>query len=409
MNEQKSKSGWKKTLLISLLILGAALALTFLIFRTEPTAEKVDATKETAMLVDVVTAERGDYTPTLIATGTVQAAQDIMISPRVSGQIVSLSEDFVPGGYVSKGQLLVQIDPADFQNQLRLRKSELEQAKSDLKLEKGRQEVARQDFELLQSELSGVDSQLVLRQPQLESINARVEAAQASVEQAQLNLKRSSVRAPFNAHISRNAHIGSQVSPGQSLGRIVGTDEYWINVSIPLSQSAWINLPEEGQEGAPVKIHNRTAWPKGVYRKGRLFKKIGALDANTRLQQFLVRVSDPLLLQSPKDSLPPLIVGSFVETEIEGSKIPNVVRLNRDFLRQNNTAWVMNKGKLEIRELDIVFKDAKFAYIRSGIEDGDQVISTNLSTVVEGSALRTSPAKEEEKDNNSDSLQSGEL
>ncbi|NIR48297.1 efflux transporter periplasmic adaptor subunit, partial [candidate division KSB1 bacterium] len=50
---------WKKTLLICGIILIAGAALTTLIFFTEPTATRVGATKETAMLVDVTDIERG--------------------------------------------------------------------------------------------------------------------------------------------------------------------------------------------------------------------------------------------------------------------------------------------------------------------------------------------------------------
>ena len=64
------------------------------------------------------------------------------------------------------------------------------------------------------------------------------------------------------------------------------------------------------------------------------------------------------------------------------------MKLNRDYLRKDETVWVMKDGKLQIAEVDIVFEDARFAYVRSGLSDGDQVVTTNLSTVVEGAPLR---------------------
>ena len=96
----------KKTILLSLTILLVGATLTILIFNTEPTASQSGASVETAMLIDVVEVERGDYTPTIRATGTVEPSQDIMLSPRVEGEIMELSENFTPGGYVEKGEVI---------------------------------------------------------------------------------------------------------------------------------------------------------------------------------------------------------------------------------------------------------------------------------------------------------------
>ena len=81
----------KKTIIISLVILLVSAAITFVVFITEPEAQREGASKKTAMLVDVVQVNRGDYTPTVDATGTVQAAKDITLSTQVGGEVVSIS------------------------------------------------------------------------------------------------------------------------------------------------------------------------------------------------------------------------------------------------------------------------------------------------------------------------------
>ena len=60
----------------------------------------------------------------------------------------------------------------------------------------------------------------------------------------------------------------------------------------------------------------------------------------------------------------------------------------------------MKDNLLEIRELDIILTDNQHAYIKSGLEDGDKVVSTNLSTVTNGVELRT--RSEETSDNEDD-------
>lgn len=379
----------RKTLLICLIILVVAGGVTAFIFLTEPTATQAGATKETAMLVQVVEVQRGTFEPEIVATGTVQPSEDVTLSPLVNGEIIRRANAFNPGGFVKKGEVLLQIDPSDYQNTLKLRKSDLLQAEADLAIEQGRQDVARQDYELVDDIVNIESSGLVLREPQLNSVKARVEAAKAAVSQAQLNLRRATIRAPFDAHIlSRNANVGSQVSPGDNLGRLVGMDEYWVVVTLPLSKLPYVSLPSSGKRGSEVQIRDPKAWEADEYRTGYVYQLVGALEDQTRLARLLVSVPDPLGYQN--DTLPPLMINSFVETRVLADSLTNVVRLNRDYLRENQTVWVMEEDKLSIREVAVKFMDAKYAYIADGLQDDDQVVTTNLSTVVAGSPLRTS-------------------
>lgn len=161
---KQNKIDWKKSLLICCGILVVGVIITVFTFLTEPTAERVTATRQTAMLVDIIEVKRGTYSPEIIATGTVEPAQDIILSPRVSGEIIKLSPEFTPGGFVNKGDILLQIDPSDYRNNLRQRKSDLSQAVAELNIEMGRQEVARKDYELFNETLSGENKSLVLTQ-----------------------------------------------------------------------------------------------------------------------------------------------------------------------------------------------------------------------------------------------------
>lgn len=344
-----------------------------------------------AMLVNVTTAEAGDFSPLLVATGTVEPVEDVIISARVGGEVVRRSPAFVPGGFVKKGDVLLQIDPADYRNNLELRQSELLQAQTDLDVEMGRQEVAQQDLELVGDQaLTPQEQSLVLRQPQLNAVKARIKAAQAAVDQARINLARSTIRAPFDAHIlTQNVTTGSQVAPGEDLGRLVGTEMYRVILSLPVSRLRWLRFPDsENIRGSRVRIRNTSAWPPGAYRTGYLNNQVGALDSQTRMARILVEVPDPLA-QDTAAGKPELIIGSFVETLVEGNEISNVVRLNRDYLRDRDKVWVMKDGKLVIKEVEVLLTDNEYAYISRGLSGGEKVITTNLSTVAQGVAVRT--------------------
>ncbi len=379
-----------------------AIVITTLIFLTEPTASSEGATKQMAMLVKVEPAKKGNYTPIIVATGSVQPVEDVMLSPLVSGQVIRRDPSFIPGGFVEKGEVLLQIDPSDYRNTLELRKSELQQAETDLSVEMGRQEVAEQDLELLGLDsISSDQRSLVLRKPQLNSVEASLKSAKASVQQAQLNLSRTTIKAPFDAHIlSQNVTVGSQVSPGDNLGRLVGTDFYWVNLTVPVNKIKWLRFPNsDSEKGSPVKVMSSSAWNKDEFREGFLYKQVGALDDQTRLARILVKVTDPLAKDSEKNK-PELMIGSFVEAHMEAEEIKDVIRLNRDHIRSNNTVWVMQDGELQIREVEIILSDSKYAYIKKGLEDDDKVVVTNLSTVSNGIKLRTAKDSTSMSENN---------
>jgi hypothetical protein len=78
--------------------------------------------------------------------------------------------------------------------------------------------------------------------------------------------------------------------------------------------------------------------------------------------------------------------------------VEDVIKISRDHLRTNQTVWVMKDGKLEIREVAVVLSDAESTYINEGLEPQDLVVTTSLSTVVDGIGLRTETDQPAEKE-----------
>jgi RND family efflux transporter MFP subunit len=389
--QQKQTANWKTSVLVSVVILAIAGGLAAVTFMTEPTAQKGGATKKTAMLVDTVEATNGTFRPSIVAQGTIEPAQEVTLRPQVSGKIVELGPSFVPGGHIEEGDLLVRIESADYRNVLAQRKSELSEAKTALAVERGRQEAAQAEYGYVEEKLGEDNEALVLRKPQLQAAKDRVDAAKAAVEQARLNVRRTRVEAPFDAQIvRRDVNLGSQVSTSDSIGHLIGVEEYWVAIELPLGKLRWVEMPEEGERGSEVHVHNSRAWPSGTTRTAHLYRTVGTLDRNTRMARVLATVSDPLAHDGEAQK-PPLMVGEFVDVRIEGNTLDDVVRLERDYVREDDTVWVMKDGKLEVRDVEIIVRDPDFAYITEGLEPGERVVTTNISTVVEGASLRLKP------------------
>jgi RND family efflux transporter MFP subunit len=393
-SKQRPKWRWLRilgTTITCLAILGASAAAVVVINKTEPTAQQINATRKSSALVDTITAERGTYSPQLVVLGTVEPAQDITLGPRISGQVVELSPEFIPGGMVSKGDLLLRIDPSDFENAVSISNSELLQKEALWEIEQARQRLAVKELEMLEDTIDDTNRGLVLREPQIASIKAEMAAAKASLERAQLDLDRTEVTAPFDAQIlTQSVNIGSQVRPGDELARLIGVDEYWIMAAVPIRTLRWIQFPKinddgTSTEGSKVILRNTDAWGPDAQREGRVARLIGTLDQQTRLARVLITVADPLGRES---DAPPLILDTLIETQIEGKEINDVIRMPRDYVRDQDTVWVMKEEQLEIRETQVVFRDAEYAYIREGIEEGEDIVTTTLATVADGVGLR---------------------
>ena len=388
--DDKPNGNWKSTVLTSLVILLVALGLTWLVFSTQPKAIRVGASKTTAMLVEATPIEHGTFRPIIQALGTVRPSKDIILRPRVSGEVTHIAADFAPGGLVEKGQKLLQIDPADYQTSLEQHRAALRQAQAEVKIEMGRQDAALRSYQLLDEKIPADKVSLVLRQPQLDALKARAESAQAAVEQAQRDLVRTTIRAPFKAQIlDHQVNLGSQVSVGENLGRLVGRQVYWVETRVPQSLLQWLSFNDQtGTGAATVQIRSRTAWPEGIYRSGTLYKLIGALEEKTRMASVLVTIEDPLALTPESKGAPQLMIGAFVETRIQAKPISDAYRIDLAHLRRNDSVWIMHNNKLDIRNVQVVFRDATHAYIRQGLKPEEQLVTTNLATVVQGASLR---------------------
>lgn len=382
-------SRWTSTLgtLVGLVVLGVGtLALVVLIQLTAPEPEREGAVRRSAMLVEVGRPERGTFQPALPAMGTVRPVEDVVLRAQVAGRVQRVHEDFVPGRVVEAGEVLVEVEPADARNALIQANSALKAAEAALALERGRQEVARLERRQLTDTLTPEQEQLVVRAPQLAAAEASVEAARAAVSQARLTVSRTRVVAPYRALVlERSIHPGALLDPGTSLGRLVGTERFWVELTLPAAR-----LRQLGEGGTPVVVRDGKRWEGEASRTGRVTSLLGHVDEQTRMARVLVEVDDPLALEPGTDG-PPLLAGSFVQTELAGQALEDVVRIDGRWLRRaggRDAVWVFDDGKLAVHEVEVIVQDDRFAYLASGLDPEALVVTTDLSTAREGSALR---------------------
>lgn len=374
---------------LTLAILAVAAAAYKYQMDTSPKAQRQKPARQ-AKLVRVMPLEKSDRTTTVNAMGPVVPAQQVTLNPQVSGRIIEVSKALIPGGIVQEGEELVTIDPRDYRIQVQQRQGDVARAMRDLKVEQGNQAIAKQEYELLGEIVTEEDRELVLREPQLASAQSALESAKAALEKARLDLARCDIAAPFNAIIQeKHIDLGATVSLNTPVATLIATDEAWVELKVPIGQLKWLSIPQtNGATGSTVKIYNKLAWGPDRFRVGRVVRLYGELETEGKLAQLLVAVDDPFCLKPENRDKPQLLIGSFVNAEIEGRNLESVFAIERPLIH-DRTVWIMDPNdQLEIRPVDILFSATEEVFVSKGLNENERLVLTDIAAPVAGMPLR---------------------
>ena len=367
------------------LVLGIGGAVFFVKTKSKP--GKVEEV-HLGTLVEIQPAEKKLHDLTLTAQGSVIAAKEIVIIPEATGRITQMHKRMVPGGLIKKGDRLFKINTQSTRISVAEQRTMLEQAKAMLEIEKGQQKVAKREWELFQKgKESTEDNALALRRPQLKNAKVAVDAAEARLSRARLLLSRTSFRAPFNAMVIQEAaEIGQLVSPNSRIATLVGTDAFWVQVSLPAENLPMINVPNaEGEGGSKVTVEQEIG-SEIRKREGRVVRLLPNLDPAGRMAQLVVEIKDPLDLLAEKPN--PLLLNSFVKVSIEGKGSENLIEVPRAWIRDGNSVYVYKDGFLEIKKVKIAWRKEKSVLIAGGLEDGDSIIISRVVAPINKMKLR---------------------
>jgi len=373
---------------VAILLLG--LILTIVIATSGPEAPKRPSAEQ-ARLVEVLPLELVDASVIVSAMGTVRPAREVDITAQVVGKVVEMGPALIPGGYAVADEPLLRIDPRDYEFVVRQRQSDLARAEQEWKLESGQQEIAKREYALLETVIDESTSELVLREPQLATARSTLDAARATLQKAELDLQRTTVRAPFNCIVlEKHVDLGTVVNPSSPAAKVVGTDAFWVEVAVPLEKLRWIAIPADaGAEGSVVRIRQPSVQPEGPWREGRVLRLMGDLETEGRMARLLVEVADPYARQPENADAPALLVDAFVEAEIIGRELHDVIRVPRRYLHNSRSVWLRtSEGRLEIRDVVPAYSGEEALLVAEGLEAGEELVTSNISAPVPGMPLR---------------------
>ena len=378
---------------ISLIIIGI-LGLSALTARKKELAkEKPDIPVPTVRTIRVET----ENLPMCIkGEGTVRPLREINLVPQVGGKIVYMSERLVNGGAFLRGDILLRIDPVDYELAVTLAEAQVRDAESLLKLTEEEAAAAKEEWRIHYADDSDAGEEpppLVAKEPQLAAAEARLAAARAELRKARLHLERTELRAPFEGRVSQeNVDIGQYVSPGQTLASLYSTEAAEIYVPLEKDDLFWFYVPglSDGNSLPPPALVHAEIAGKAITWPGKVVRAEGKVDERTRMIRVVVRV------EKPYEEKPPLVVGLFVTVDIQGDILPNAVTLPRSALRQDNIVWVVNKeNRLKFRPVEVAKLQGEQVIIASGLKDGESVVVSPLKAVTDGMRVRTLSLPEE--------------
>ena len=334
------------------------------------------------------------------AEGTVAPKTASQLTSEVSGRVIWVSSALATGGFFSIEEVLLKIDPREYELAVIRARSAVAQA--ELKLASERQEaaLAKQEWENLGE---GTPTALVLRKPHIADAEASVSAAEAALKQTEYDLERTFVRASYDGRVrSEQVDVGQFVSRGNSLASLYSVDFAEVRLPIADAELAYLNLPLAYRGQTPSKPGPRVILQSefgGKYHKwiGRIVRTEGEIDPQTRMVHAIVQVKDPYGRGS-KENRPPLAVGMFVEAEIQGKWVKNIVALPRNVLRGDQVMIIDEDSRLQFRKIEILRLEENEVLVLSGLEEGELVCLSTLEIPVNGMEVRVIEVKTDTTD-----------
>jgi membrane fusion protein, multidrug efflux system len=382
------KSTIGKILLPIILVVVAILAASTMIKMKPKAARQAPPTPRPVVTVHTIASD--GYEVRVKGFGSVKAKRSVNVVPQVSGEVLEKSPAFEPGGYCTKGQVLLRLDDTDYV--LAAARSQADVAQMELNLARAEEEaeVASQEWATMRRSGEAPEpSSLVLHEPQLKLARANLDAAKAALHQAEVNLGRCTITAPFDGRVlSTDVDAGQYLRAGNPVGTLYATDVAEVTVSVPDEDLAWIPIEGTGSGSAPETVVDIFADFAGSrhHWEGRAVRLGGAVDNRSRLVPVVVEITDPYKMVGQR---PPLVEGMFVEVVFRGKPAEESVVIPRSALRPNNEVWVITQDRqVSVRNVTVARAGLDEAVIASGLTPGEMVCTSNLQYVTEGLPVR---------------------
>ena len=338
--------------------------------------------------VEVVTAKRQDIRVRLTSQGLLEAKTLTTAASEVSGKVLEVLPPFEVGGQFESGQILLRIDPADYESARAQAKSLVADAALAVKTEEAKATQSLRDWKKLgRTEEANA---LVKREPQLASAHARLEAAEAGLAKAERDLERTVLRAPYRGRILRtHTDEASFVTMGAPLADFYRSDALEVKLPVSLSELPFLNL-QTTERAVTLSTATGKAWPPTVVRQD------AEIDRRSRSLHLIAALPEETSANDPL-----LVPGLFVSAQIAAEPLKNVFPVDRKALLGEDEVLILgaeipdptsdHKFKtytLLRRQVTVARKEAGRVLINEGIKEGERICISYVPNFIQGMTVR---------------------
>ena len=397
----RTQDQWFRTrVLIPVAILAAAIFLFIVLGMLKPTVEPAPPVEQ-SWTVSAEPVRFEEVRPSQVLFGQVVSGQETELRALVAGRVIETGDGFRDGGVVKQGDLLLQIDPFDYQAavdnakaQLREAKARLQSEQDGLKIDKQQLEIAQRDLERAQQlHEKGTVSKAFLdnaertyntaqwaatsRAAQVEVVAAQVQQREVALRRAERDLSDTKLVAPFDGYVSNvGAELGKRVSINDRVAVMSGSGRLEVKFNITDAQYGRILAAGEEVIGRPVTITWKVGGQSLTYA-GTVVRVGAQIEAQSG------GVDVYAILDAPDSDLR-LRPGAFVEVNFPDRAYESVVRLPEGAVFEGNQVYVIADGRLQRRIVEIVGYSGDDVFVRGNLKDAEQVLKTRFPEVGEG-------------------------
>lgn len=376
-----SREWLRRRVVYPLAFIAAAAVITAILLDSKP---QIDTTtgENNAIAVRTLEIKLEPVQLSVRSEGTVQPSIQTNLVAQVSGEVIGVSDSLRSGGRFYRDDLLLSIDPQDYEN-----------AHSQALANLQRAEVEADYFAAENHRLIALAQQDMVSESQLRAAGRSAGVAQAALADAkvqlttaQLNLARTAIRAPYEGRVaSENVDIGQFMQRGSTIAELYATEQ--LEVRLPLADRQLGFLDPTILEGG---IYTRSTAPEVTLTadfagkrhrwNAKLVRSEGRIDQQSRVVYVVAQVNTPLS-QFEVD----LPVGLFVKAEIAGATVDNAAIIPSSAVRGGNRVLVVSpENTLHARTIEVLRYENERAVVTSGLLAGEKICLSPLQYVVDG-------------------------
>jgi RND family efflux transporter MFP subunit len=386
-------------------ILVAAVVGVVVLVASRPAIERADDA-ERVWPVTTAKISVGDVTPELRLYGQIVAGAQVDLRALVPGEIVAIGPQAKSGGTVKKGDLVIAIDEFDYratvdESSARLREAEARlqelaarRAAAETSLGEERKMLVLRERDLARAkklskggnisekrlddalaELARQKKSTALRGAELKSESARIKQQRAiidrlkvSLRRAKRNLERTRLTAPFDGFITdMSAQVGKRMGANDRVAGLIDLARLEVKATLSDTQYGRLLSSGGGLRGRPAKVLWR-AGAKTMSFEARLDRTGAVIDTASGGVDIYARLENRELART-------LRAGAFVELRIADRQYKNVVRLPEAALVGGKQIFVIEAGRIAVREVALVARIGNDVLLRGEFKPDDLAIT----------------------------------